>query len=142
METASITHNSSIRKTTNPFIFQQIYELFAFLYKYIQSFFIQQTAAANTKKVRNNIALSNLQYYKEKTLVLDLDETLVHSVRLGTNDNKVSPSIKKKTIEVISDQQSIMYEVYKRPHVDFFLSTVNIECKRLCDGYSCHRKYR
>lgn len=56
--------------------------------------------------------------------MLDLDETLVHSVKLGTNENKVSPSIKKKTIEVFNEQQTILYEVYKRPHVDFFLSTV------------------
>ncbi|GAA5804359.1 hypothetical protein HPULCUR_009847 [Helicostylum pulchrum] len=33
--------------------------------------------------MHNTIAL---QYYKGKTLVLDLDETLVHSVRLGTNE--------------------------------------------------------
>lgn len=58
--------------------------------------------------------------------MLDLDETLVHSVRLGTTESTVNASIKKKTIEVTSDKQSILYEVYKRPHVDFFLSTVCI----------------
>ncbi|KAI9248147.1 NLI interacting factor [Helicostylum pulchrum] len=72
--------------------------------------------------MHNTIAL---QYYKGKTLVLDLDETLVHSVRLGTNEVNISPSIKTKTIEVTSDKQSILYQVYKRPHVDFFLSTIS-----------------
>lgn len=67
-----------------------------------------------------------LQYYKGKTLVLDLDETLVHSVRLGSYAARqpVSMSIKRKKIEVRDDKQSLLYEVYKRPHVDFFLKTV------------------
>ncbi|KAL1936336.1 hypothetical protein VTP01DRAFT_470 [Rhizomucor pusillus] len=68
-----------------------------------------------------------LQYYKGKTLVLDLDETLVHSVRLGSFASKqpVSNSIKRKKIEVQDDKQSLLYEVYKRPHVDFFLKTIS-----------------
>ncbi|CEJ01647.1 hypothetical protein BCV72DRAFT_197266 [Rhizopus microsporus var. microsporus] len=71
----------------------------------------------------NNVAL---QYYKGKTLVLDLDETLVHSVRLGSETiTEVSPSIIHKTIEVQCDKQSLLYEVYKRPHVDFFLKTIS-----------------
>lgn len=89
----------------------------------------QQTPVAKAATMHNSIAL---QYYKGKTLVLDLDETLVHSVRLGTTENNISPSIKKTTIEVTSDKQSILYEVYKRPHVDFFLSTVSIYNVRVC----------
>ncbi|KAI8388770.1 NLI interacting factor-like phosphatase-domain-containing protein [Radiomyces spectabilis] len=79
------------------------------------------TPATNTKS-----SLS-LQYYKGKTLILDLDETLVHSVRLGSPDaaRSVSASIKRKKIEVQNDKQSILYEVYKRPHVDFFLKTIS-----------------
>ncbi|KAI9320402.1 NLI interacting factor [Dichotomocladium elegans] len=63
-----------------------------------------------------------------KTLVLDLDETLVHSVRLGSlaarQQSKVNTSIKRKKIEVRDDKQNLLYEVYKRPHVDFFLNTI------------------
>jgi CTD nuclear envelope phosphatase 1 len=66
-----------------------------------------------------------LQYYKNKTLILDLDETLVHSVRLGTTaEINVSSSISHKNIEVQCDKQNLIYQVYKRPHVDFFLKTV------------------
>lgn len=120
------TSTPSTTTTTRPFIFQQLYQLFTFLYKYLQSilFIKTQTPVAKTSTtVHNSI---NLQYYKGKTLVLDLDETLVHSVRLGTTESSVNASIKRKTIEVTSDKQSILYEVYKRPHVDFFLSTVCI----------------
>lgn len=111
--------NSNSRQ---PFLFQQLYELLNFIYKYIQSLFIR-APVVKPATMHNTIAL---QYYKGKTLVLDLDETLVHSVRLGTNEVNISPSIKTKTIEVTSDKQSILYQVYKRPHVDFFLSTVSI----------------
>ncbi|KAI8342722.1 NLI interacting factor, partial [Chlamydoabsidia padenii] len=57
----------------------------------------------------------------------DLDETLVHSVRLGSQEANypVSPCIKRKQIEVQSEKQSLLYQVYKRPHVDFFLKTIS-----------------
>ncbi|KAG0761794.1 hypothetical protein G6F57_007555 [Rhizopus arrhizus] len=81
------------------------------------------TFAITTIPTPNSVAL---QYYKGKTLVLDLDETLVHSVRLGSETiSSVSPSIIHKTIEVQCDKQSLLYEVYKRPHVDFFLKTIS-----------------
>lgn len=120
------TSTTGTTTTTRPLIFQQLYQLFTFLYKYIQSIIFIKTQTPVTKPsttVHNSIGL---QYYKGKTLVLDLDETLVHSVRLGTTEPTVNASIKKKTIEVTSDRQSILYEVYKRPHVDFFLSTVKL----------------
>lgn len=85
------------------------------------------------KKINSIHPKKALQYYKGKTLVLDLDETLVHSVRLGSEDANnitVSPSIKRKQIEVQNEKQSFLYEVYKRPHVDFFLKTVMINKKR------------
>lgn len=85
-------------------------------------------AVATDRKATPATVSAALQYYKGKTLILDLDETLVHSVRLGsyaaTRQQKVSASIKRKKIEVRDDKQSLLYEVYKRPHVDFFLKTV------------------
>ncbi|ORZ09582.1 NLI interacting factor-like phosphatase-domain-containing protein [Absidia repens] len=71
-------------------------------------------------------AKNALQYYKGKTLVLDLDETLVHSVQLGgANQFPVHATIQRKQIEVQSEKQSILYIVYKRPHTDFFLKTIS-----------------
>ncbi|CAO3614763.1 unnamed protein product [Cunninghamella blakesleeana] len=97
------------------------------------------TSTTTTNILNNNNSLGDkkikpihpkkaLQYYKGKTLVLDLDETLVHSVCLGSEDANsitVSPSIKRKQIEVQNEKQSFLYEVYKRPHVDFFLKTIS-----------------
>ncbi|KAJ3371306.1 Nuclear envelope morphology protein 1 [Kappamyces sp. JEL0680] len=51
-----------------------------------------------------------------KTLVLDLDETLVHSSLRGIRYDFM--------VEVMLEQQQICYYVYKRPHVDYFLQKV------------------
>ncbi|OMJ07656.1 CTD nuclear envelope phosphatase 1-like protein [Smittium culicis] len=55
---------------------------------------------------------------RKKYLVLDLDETLIHS----------SPSSSYKAhlrIEVFSQKTSCLYYVYKRPYVDYFLKKVS-----------------
>ncbi len=52
-----------------------------------------------------------------KTLVLDLDETLVHSSLRGFRHDFM--------VEVMLEQQQICYYVYKRPHVDYFLQKVS-----------------
>ncbi|OMJ27782.1 CTD nuclear envelope phosphatase 1 [Smittium culicis] len=55
---------------------------------------------------------------RKKYLVLDLDETLIHS----------SPSSSYKShlrIEVFSQKTSCLYYVYKRPYVDYFLKKVS-----------------
>ncbi|CAO3613624.1 unnamed protein product [Mucor hiemalis] len=130
MPTTTVAMKSGANTSSSrspPFLFQQLYQIFTFIYKYIHSIVFvkpqhQTPSVTKASAKHNSIAL---QYYKGKTLVLDLDETLVHSVRLGTTELNVSDSIKKTTIEVTNDKQSILYEVYKRPHVDFFLSTIS-----------------
>lgn len=61
-----------------------------------------------------------------KTLVLDLDETLIHSTSrpypsIGTRGN----GLKMRVVEVVLDGRSTVYTVYKRPWVDFFLRKVS-----------------
>ncbi|KAJ7179944.1 NLI interacting factor-like phosphatase-domain-containing protein [Mycena crocata] len=75
-------------------------------------------------------------FHLPKTLVLDLDETLIHSTSrpllsgssnagflgLGAfNRNKGSGHM----VEVVLGGHSTLYHVYKRPFVDFFLRTVS-----------------
>ncbi|KAJ7904465.1 NLI interacting factor-like phosphatase-domain-containing protein [Mycena olivaceomarginata] len=75
-------------------------------------------------------------FHVPKTLVLDLDETLIHSTSrpmlygnsstgifgLGAfNRNKGSG----RMVEVVLGGHSTLYHVYKRPFVDFFLRTVS-----------------
>jgi hypothetical protein len=59
---------------------------------------------------------------KRKTLVLDLDETLIHSTSRGSRNHD-------HVIEVLVDKHVCLYYIYKRPFVDFFLRKVrNCRC--------------
>src|SRR5271155_5805886 len=79
----------------------------------------------------------------QKTLVLDLDETLIHSLAKG---GKLGSG---HMVEVKFDKHAILYFVHKRPFCDLFLRKVNFlislliigfKMVRLCDIYSfCSR---
>lgn len=64
-----------------------------------------------------------------KTLVLDLDETLIHSTSraVGLGGKRGAPKgLKTRVVEVVLDGRSTVYTVYKRPWVDFFLRKVSL----------------
>lgn len=64
-----------------------------------------------------------------KTLVLDLDETLIHSTSRsgGAFGKRGAPKgLKTRVVEVVLDGRSTVYTVYKRPWVDFFLRKVRV----------------
>lgn len=61
--------------------------------------------------------------FAKKTLVLDLDETLIHS--LSHYSSSFVNKSKGRQIEIkIANQMATLYYIYKRPHVDEFLNTV------------------
>ena len=65
---------------------------------------------------------------RRKTLVLDLDETLIHS----HHDGVLRPTVKPGTppdfvLKVTIDRHPVRFFVHKRPHVDFFLEVVSAE---------------
>jgi hypothetical protein len=53
-----------------------------------------------------------------KVLVLDLDETLIHSTSRGSKNHD-------HVIEVLVDRHVCLYYIFKRPHVNFFLEKVS-----------------
>ncbi|KAI9294894.1 hypothetical protein K502DRAFT_277779, partial [Neoconidiobolus thromboides FSU 785] len=53
----------------------------------------------------------------KKWLVLDLDETLIHSTSKGSKNCD-------HMVEVLMDKHAALYYVYKRPHVEYFLNKV------------------
>ncbi|CAG8477694.1 4355_t:CDS:2 [Paraglomus occultum] len=55
-------------------------------------------------------------FAKTKTLILDLDETLIHSTVRGSDNAHM--------LEVMVDSHACLYYVHKRPHVDYFLMKV------------------
>ena len=69
---------------------------------------------------------------RPKILVLDLDETLIHSTsRLGGlpstgNGSWGSRNLSVRVVEVVMDGRSVVYHVYKRPWVDLFLRKVGL----------------
>ena len=73
-------------------------------------------------------------FHLPKTLVLDLDETLIHSTSRPMPSHGGSGwfGLSRKQsaghmIEVVLGGRSTLYHVYKRPFVDFFLRTVSLE---------------
>lgn len=61
-----------------------------------------------------------------KTLVLDLDETLIHSHHDAMPRNTVKPGTPHDfTVKVTIDRHPVRFFVHKRPHVDFFLDVVS-----------------
>ena len=63
---------------------------------------------------------------QRKTLVLDLDETLIHSFHDGVLRQTVKPGTPADFIfRVTIDRHPVRFFVHKRPHVDFFLEVVS-----------------
>ncbi|KAF7352834.1 FCP1-like proteiny domain-containing protein [Mycena venus] len=101
---------------------------------------LQGSDSVSTTVSRSSTPIANATrktpFHLPKTLVLDLDETLIHSTSrpllsgnsstgffgLGAfNRNKGSGHM----VEVVLGGHSTLYHVYKRPFVDFFLRTVS-----------------
>ncbi|KAH8305452.1 hypothetical protein KR018_006012 [Drosophila ironensis] len=68
------------------------------------------------------VSRHRLTLVQQKTLVLDLDETLMHSVKSNSVQFSSSHDF---TIQVTVRQRSMKYFIHKRPHVDFFLDKVS-----------------
>ncbi|KAK2153267.1 hypothetical protein LSH36_302g02037 [Paralvinella palmiformis] len=63
---------------------------------------------------------------RRKTMVLDLDETLIHSHHDGVLRQTVKPGTPPDfVLKVVIDRHPVRFFVHKRPHVDFFLDIVS-----------------
>ncbi|KAE9410435.1 NIF-domain-containing protein [Gymnopus androsaceus JB14] len=80
------------------------------------------------------LAARKTPFHSQKTLVLDLDETLIHSTSRpisSANSSGLFGSFGARkggpghVVEVMLGGRSTLYHVYKRPFVDFFLRTVS-----------------
>jgi len=73
-----------------------------------------------------SLQLERLSSVKRKTLVLDLDETLIHSQHDGLGRGAMPKPAKPADfiLNVVIDNHPVSFFVHKRPHVDYFLETV------------------
>lgn len=92
----------------------------------------QFRAVAQHQVVRYDIVpLSPLSRHRlsivnRKVLVLDLDETLIHSHHDGVIRQTVKPGTPPDfVVKVVIDRHPVRFFVHKRPHVDFFLDLVS-----------------
>jgi len=74
------------------------------------------------------ISRLRLTQLKKKVLVLDLDETLIHSRH--DSGGLLRPQVKSDAppdfvLKVVIDRHPVKFFVHKRPHVDFFLNVVS-----------------
>ncbi|CAB3404919.1 unnamed protein product [Caenorhabditis bovis] len=80
---------------------------------------------------QSNIPMSPLTAHrllsmKKKILVLDLDETLIHSHHDGVLRPMVKPGTPPDfTIRVVIDRHPVKFSVHERPHVNLFLTVVS-----------------
>jgi CTD nuclear envelope phosphatase 1 len=79
----------------------------------------QEIESKQLCKIKRTPSLALRKKKKEKkVLVLDLDETLIHSTSRGSRNHDYM-------IEVLLDKHICLYYVYKRPYVDSFLKKVS-----------------
>ncbi|KAM8719997.1 hypothetical protein ACLKA7_006111 [Drosophila subpalustris] len=72
------------------------------------------------------VSRHRLSLVQRKTLVLDLDETLIHSHHNAMPRNTVKPGTPHDfTVKVTIDRHPVRFFVHKRPHVDYFLDVVS-----------------
>uniref|UniRef100_A0A671M2B7 Mitochondrial import inner membrane translocase subunit TIM50 n=1 Tax=Sinocyclocheilus anshuiensis TaxID=1608454 RepID=A0A671M2B7_9TELE len=94
------------------------------LRKHLRTIIQYQTVRYDTLPL-SPISRNRLNAVKRKILVLDLDETLIHS----HHDGVLRPTVRPGTppdfiLKVVIDKHPVRFFVHKRPHVDFFLEVV------------------
>ncbi|KAK7909837.1 hypothetical protein WMY93_014521 [Mugilogobius chulae] len=95
------------------------------LRKHLRTIIQYQTVRYDTLPL-SPISRNRLNAVKKKILVLDLDETLIHS----HHDGVLRPTVRPGTppdfiLKVVIDKHPVRFFVHKRPHVDFFLEVVS-----------------
>lgn len=87
---------------------------------------IQHKAITYKVYALSPLSKHRLSLVKRKVLVLDLDETLIHSHHDGVIRQTVKPGTPPDFIlKVTIDRHPVRFFVHKRPHVDFFLEVIS-----------------
>ncbi|XP_014275839.1 CTD nuclear envelope phosphatase 1 homolog isoform X1 [Halyomorpha halys] len=103
--------------------------LVEYLYSYVGRYYIKIVQHQPVKYELyplSPLSRHRLNMVKRKVLVLDLDETLIHS----HHDTNTRPTVKPGMppdfiLKVTIERNPVRFFVHKRPHVDFFLDIVS-----------------
>lgn len=87
---------------------------------------IQHQAVKYEQIPLSPLSKHRLSLVKRKVLVLDLDETLIHSHHDGVQRQTVKPGTPPDFIlKVTIERHPVRFFVHKRPHVDYFLDVIS-----------------
>ncbi|CAJ0931833.1 unnamed protein product, partial [Mesorhabditis belari] len=126
-----MTHSGSRRFECAWFykIFDLIFGLFQFLlfnFRKTHRVYAKHQVVRYKEAPMSPFMMQRLTLVRRKILVLDLDETLIHSHHDGVIRPMVKPGTPPDfTIRVEIDRHPVRFSVHARPHVDYFLQIVS-----------------
>ncbi|BFG04269.1 CTD nuclear envelope phosphatase 1 [Drosophila madeirensis] len=114
-------------------LYSALRRLMAFVVATTQEFFRPSRYITYKEVPPSDVCAAQLQRVPRKTLVLDLDETLLHSSYIDpeTNEYVGGSQVPANAVPdyelllLIDGTEPILFRVYKRPHVDLFLDHVS-----------------
>lgn len=120
----------------------KVWTFICFIFRRQTRSLIQHKAIKYNVYPLSPLSKHRLSIVRRKTLVLDLDETLIHSFHDGVLRPTVRPGTPPDFIlKVTIDRHPVRFFVHKRPHVDFF-PTNRIPMVRACRVHSLNGDLR
>ncbi|XP_066923652.1 CTD nuclear envelope phosphatase 1A-like [Clytia hemisphaerica] len=107
-------------------VFCKIWTLLGYIIKKNLRTAIQHQTIKYDMQPLSPLSIERLNLVPRKVMVLDLDETLIHS----HHDGVARPTVKPLTppdfvLKVTIDRHLVRFYVHKRPHVDYFLDVIS-----------------
>jgi len=107
-------------------LFNKIWNCITYFMKKNARKIIQHQAVKYEQIPLSPLSKHRLSVVRRKVLVLDLDETLIHSHHDGVQRQTVKPGTPPDFIlKVTIERHPVRFFVHKRPHVDYFLDVVS-----------------
>ncbi|XP_055340002.1 CTD nuclear envelope phosphatase 1-like [Paramacrobiotus metropolitanus] len=105
----------------------KIWSFFVYIFQKQYKTIVQHQTVKYPVAPLSPLTSQRLLSIRHKILVLDLDETLIHS----THDGVLRPNMRTGNrppdfvLKVVIERHPVSFFVHKRPHVEFFLQTVS-----------------
>ncbi|CAD6199084.1 unnamed protein product [Caenorhabditis auriculariae] len=108
------------------FICMTIFTFFSQLVKRVYRTYCKKQVIRYEHIPLSPLTAHRLTSVRKKIMVLDLDETLIHSHHDGVVRPMVKPGTPSDfTIKVVIDKHPVKFSVHERPHVEYFLAVIS-----------------